>query len=100
MRSSSDSRPTKLVTGAGRFVRRVGLRLQHRHVRLLKLGRRRDAELVGELLADALVGGERVGLAPGGEQRGDQAGGQPLVKRVLGGERLQLRDVTGVDRAR
>ncbi len=53
-------------------------------------GRRRRAELVGQPRADPLVGGERVGLPAGGGQRGDVAGGEPLVQRVLGERGLEL----------
>ena len=42
--------------------------------------------------AHALVGGQRVGLAAGGGERRDQLRGQPLVQRVLGAQRLELRD--------
>ena len=91
----SRSRPTKLVTGADRFERRLR--------RLLASAGRpcarpaapapgRDAELVGEQRAHALVGGQRVGLAAGGGERRDQLRREPLVQRVLGAQRLELGD--------
>ena len=66
--------------------------LEDGEVRVLQLGRRRRAELVGQPRADPLVGGERVGLAAGGVERGDVAGGEALVQRVLGERGLELGD--------
>ena len=80
MRSTSASRPTKLVTGARRLLRRPGAAgvspLRTARCAACRSGDGRRAELVGEPRADALVGGERVGLAPGGVERRDVAGGE------------------------
>ena len=51
-----------------------------------------EPELVGEPRADALVGGERVGLAARGVERGDQQLPQPLLVRVGGDGGLELAD--------
>ena len=87
---SRRSRPTKLVTGARRLLRRA----RRRRGRARRAGRpgarpaaraRATAPSSSSSRARiALVGGERVGLAAGGEQRGDQPRGEPLVQRVLG----------------
>ena len=57
----------------------------------LQLGRRDRAELLVEPLAHPLVGGQRVGGPARRGQRGELVRGQPLVERVRGDERLELR---------
>ena len=59
---------------------------------LLKLGSGFEAELVGELGPDALVGGEGIGLAPRPVQRGDEQLPQTLLERVGRHRRFQLTD--------
>ena len=56
----------------------------------LQLRARVDAELVGEPGPQRLVGGERVGLPPGGRERPHQQPGELLVQWVLRDERLKL----------
>ena len=79
--------------GQVRALRGRRLGLEHGEVRLLELGRGHDAELVVQSPARAVVDGERVGLAAGGEQRADQPRREPLVQRVLGVQRLQRAQV-------
>ncbi len=64
---------------------------------LLQLRSGVEAELVGQAVADPLVGGQRVGLAAVPVQRGDQQHPQALLERVGGDGRFQLADhVTGL----
>jgi|GEM_PF-4010616 len=69
-----------------------GIAEQHPLLQLLKLGTRVEAQLVGELLPDAAVGGEGVALPPAAVQRGDQQRPQPFPQRVLDDQRLELPD--------
>ena len=57
-----------------------------------ELGRRIEAELVGEHGARARVHAQRVGLAAAAVQGDHQAAGEPLAQRVLVGRALQLAD--------
>ncbi len=59
---------------------------------LLQLGRRVDAELVGEPGAEPLVDVQRVGLPAAGREGPHQLAGEPLVQRVLEREGLELGD--------
>jgi len=78
----------------GRSVDR-GIAEQHALLELLELGTGVEAELVGELLPDAAVGGESVALPPTAVQRGDQQRPKPLPQRVSGDQRLELPDHLG-----
>ena len=49
-----------------------------------------DAELVGEQVADAAVGGERLGLPAAAVQRQDELAMQPLTQRMLGDQLFQF----------
>ena len=86
--------------GQVRALRGRRLGLEHGEVRLLELGRGRDAELVVQPPARAFVDRERIGLAAGGEQRADQPRREPLVQRVLGVQRLQRPQVAALDQRR
>ena len=76
--------------GGRRRGRRACLTAQHSEVHGLDLRARVDAEVVGETGPQPLVGGQRVGLPPGGGQRPHQQPGELLVQRVLRDERLKL----------
>ena len=62
---------------------------------LLQLRSRVEAELVGQLVPDPLVRGQRVGLASGPVLGGDQQLPQPLLVRGCGHRGLQLTDHVG-----
>ena len=70
--------------------RRGDLVAQDRGLERAQLGRRLDAEPVGERLVGGPVGVERVRLAPGVVEREHLAAAQALVVRVLLHERLEL----------
>ena len=59
---------------------------------LLQLRSRVEAELVGQLVPDPLVRRQRIGLASGPVQRGDQQLPQALLERVRRHGRFQLAD--------
>ncbi len=61
-------------------------------VRVAQVVRGGDAELVVKARADALVGGERVGLPAGGVERGDVLRGEALVQGMARDERFELGD--------
>ena len=72
--------------------------LEHGQMAVGQLGRRQRAELLVEADPNVLVGRERIGLAAGGGERGDVAGGELLVERVLGDRGLELRERRVVER--
>ena len=63
---------------------------------LLELGPGIEPELLDEGLPRSLVGGERVGLAPGAVEREHQLAPEPLAQRVARDEALELRHQLGV----
>ena len=66
--------------------------VEDRRLQLGQLGRRIEAELLGEHGARARVHAQRVGLAAAAVQGDHQAAGEPLAQRVLVGRALQLAD--------
>ena len=92
-RASSASRPTKLDTSARRLVWRTGVpgaapgRCRGAAARCMRLhlGARVGAQLVGQPVAQRLVGGQGVGGAAGGGQRRSSAGRRTV--RAVGGRR-------------
>jgi hypothetical protein len=69
-----------------------GILLQHLLVQPLQLGRRVDAELLGEQRLHALEGRERLCLPAGTVQSQHQVGPQSLAERVRDDQRLELCD--------
>ena len=65
---------------------------QDRALQLLQLRRRLEPELLVQSPARARVRLERVGLAPTAIQREHQQSDQPLTRRMLGGQLLELAD--------
>jgi hypothetical protein len=65
---------------------------QDRRVELAQLGARLDTELPDERGPRVAVRLERVGLAAAAVERQQQVRAQPLAQRMLGDERLELRD--------
>ena len=78
------------TTGSGRG--EVGIVVEDRRLQLGQLGRRVEAELVGEHGPGAGVHAQRVGLAPAAVEGDHQAAGEPLAQRVLVGRALELAD--------
>ena len=79
----------------GRGARRGGRRhlaAEHREPQLLERAAGVEAELVGESLAEPVVGGQGLGLPSGGREGTDQQGGAGLAQRVLGDEGLEVGD--------
>ena len=70
--------------------RRLGLAAQDGQVRGAQLGRGVGAQLVGEPPAELLVGGQRLGGAPGRRERPEPQRAEPLAQRVRAAELLQL----------
>ena len=62
---------------------------------LLQLRARVDAEFIGQPDAQLLVGAQRIRLASARTQGAHQLAGEPLVQRMLRGERLQLGNQCG-----
>ena len=84
--------------GARRSERRV--LLEDRALEVAQRGARLDAELVDQRRAGRPEGLERVGLAPGAVERQHLQRAEALVQRVLGDQRVELRDQLGVAAAR
>ena len=76
---------------AGRRAQR-GVVLEHLLLELPQPRAGLEPEVVAQPRAGPAIGGERVGLAPGAVERGDQELPQPLAVRVGGDGRLQLAD--------
>ena len=66
--------------------------VEDRRLQLGQLGRRIEAELLGEHGARSRVHAQRIGLAAAAVQGDHQAAGEPLAQRVLVGRALQLAD--------
>ena len=92
--STAGSRPTRRRSAARRAIGDAERRVvdQDPLLELLQLRSRVEAELVGQLVPNALVRRERIGLAPGPVQRGDQQLPQAFLERVRRHGRFQLAD--------
>ena len=87
-----------LAGGGGEVERRIlG---QHRLVQPPQLGARLDADLLDERRARVAVGGERLRLAAVAVQREHPLGVQVLAQRMLGDQRVELADHLGVPAGR
>ena len=69
-----------------------GILAENGLVELAQLPARLDAELVDERPSGVLVDVERLGLPTAPVEREHQQRAEPLTQRMLGGERLELRD--------
>src|SRR5439155_26767109 len=69
---------------------------QDRLLEIVQRATRFEPELVNERPAGVLVGGERLGLTAGTVERNHQLGPQLFTQRMVGDERLELADQTGV----
>ncbi len=95
--TDSDGRlPTESCPSIGIVVRTGGVERrvvgQDLPLELLQLRTGVEAELVGQAVADPLVGGQCVGLAAIPVQRGDQQHPQALLEGMVGDRRFQLAD--------
>ena len=73
----------KVTAPAGKRLRRAQRLRQDLALDATQLGTRLDADFVYQHAASALEGVERVGLAPGEEQRGHQLAPPALAVRIL-----------------
>ena len=85
-------RDANRLARVGRRRRERAVLVEDLELQLLDRLGRLDAQLVVERAPEALVCGQRIGLAPGAVQRQHQLTVQRLAQRVLGHERLQLAD--------
>src|SRR5207244_2582520 len=96
-RSGRRSRLTwRLSLSGGRLQIERRVLVQDRQLERLERPPRLDAQLLDERAAGLLVGGERLGLTAGTVERDHQLGPQLFTERMIGNQRLELADQTGV----